>query len=326
MANKRALVDPPAFTPLRFGLLSTATDRTPDAPDHWRTGVTWQSHCPDADGTYDPCLVEARDFPDGTATGPVNDPDPKQETDGSLDVEDEQASLFLRGATPFTIYNRQDCSPVGFWDRAQDLGTQALVRVENYQVERIFESGVAQNTGGQETAFPHLRADAGLVDDTGATLQTAAQVVTSNPVDIVEGIARLQAALAECYHGRGVIHVPAVLAPELMAHTLTVRSGDRLETQLGNRVAIGTGYTGIGPAGQIAPDVAWVYATGAVFYYRSDIRVNQLVDSLARSHNTLQMIAERTYVLGWDCCHLAIPVHIGGIAAGEFDGPGPAGA
>lgn len=321
MANKRVLVDPPPFTPLRFGLLSAAIDRTAEAPDHWRTGVTWQSHCPDADGTYDPCLVETRDDvdPTMTETDPAPEPDPKAETDTNLDVEDEQASLFLRGATPFTVYNRQDCSPVGFWERAQDLGVQALTRVESHQVERIFDDGITRNLGGAQTAYPHLRDDTGLVDDTGATLQTAAQVVTASPVDIVEGLGRIQAALADCYHGRGVIHIPAVLGAELMAHTLTIRSGAVLETLLGNRIALGTGYEGIGPSGETAPDVAWVYATGAVFYYRSDIRVNQLVDSYDREFNTVQMIAERTYVFGWDCCHLAIPVHIGGITAGGFD-------
>lgn len=319
MANKRTLVDPPPFAPLRFGLLSTAIDRSAESPDHWRTGVTWQSHCPDANGTYDPCLVETRDDQDPTITeqDPAPEPPVKDETVGE-DSEIEDASLFLRGATPFTVFNRQDCSPVGFWERAQDLGTQALTRVEGFQVERTFDTGVPA-VGGAETAYPHLRADTGLVDDTGATLQTVAEAVTTSAVDIVEGIARLQAALAECYHGRGVLHVPAVLGPELAAHTLTVRSGERLETQLGNRIALGTGYSGAAPDGTTSEDVAWVYATGAVFYYRSDIRVNQLVDSYDRDFNTVQMIAERTYVFGWDCCHLAIPVHIGGITAGGFD-------
>lgn len=323
MANKRVIIDPPPFSPLQFGLLSAAIDRTPDAPDKWRAGVSWQSHCPSADGTYDPCLTVTRDAEDGTTTSEPDDPPEKEPTTEREDEEGEGV-YFLRGATPFTVYSRFDCNPIGFWERAQDLAVQAITRVEGFEVERIFDTGTAPTQGGaEETAYPHLRDDEPLVDDTNATLQTVADVITSNPVDIVEAIGRLESALAECYHGRGVIHVPSVLAAEMTRHSQMTRRNEQLVTPSGHRVALGTGYSGASPSGVSIEDVAWVYATGAVFYYRDDVRVGTLVDMFNRSNNTVQAIAERTYVFGWDCCHLAIPVHVGGIVAGEFDSAGP---
>lgn len=311
MSNKRVLIGPPPFSPLSFGLLSAAIDRTADAPDHWQMGVTWQSHCPDADGTYDPCLTETRSLESPEETAPVaTEPPTKEPT----------TEFFLRGATPFTVYTRFDCNPIGFWEQAQELAAQALTRVESHQVERIFDTGVApRSTGAVETAYPHLRADTGLVDSTGATLQSAAVEVTGSPLDIVEAIGRLEDALASCYHGRGVIHVPAVLAAEMANKSLMTRRGEIFISPMGHRIALGTGYSGCAPDGVCADDVSWIYATGAVFYYRSEVRVGQVVESFDRSQNTLQMIAERTYVVGWDCCHLAIPVHVGGIVAGGYD-------
>jgi hypothetical protein len=324
MANKRVLVDPPPFTPLRFGLLSTAIDRTAEAPDKWRTGVTWQSHCPVGEGTYDPCLVVTREESPAEVANETDVPNPPDKVGTSELVHEEEGSFFLRGATPFAVYTRFDCSPVGIWEVAQDLAVQAITRVESHEVERIFATGVAPtDTGAIETAYPHLQGDTPLIDDTGAVLQTVAEEITSTPLDIVEALGRLESALGQCYFGRGVVHVPAVLSADLATHGLVTRRGDELTTLLGNRVAIGTGYPGASPAGVEEPDVAWIYATGAVFYYRSEVRVGQLVESFDRNRNTVQMLAERTYVIGWDCCHLAVPVHIGGIEAGGFDTAGP---
>src|SRR5690606_40833919 len=64
-------------------------------------GVTWQSHCPDADGTYDPCLTETRSLESPEETASVTtEPPTKAPT----------AEFFLRGATPFTVYTRFDCN------------------------------------------------------------------------------------------------------------------------------------------------------------------------------------------------------------------------
>lgn len=310
MANKRVLVDPPPFTPLRFGLLSAATDRTVDAPSHWAAGVTWQSHCPGVDGTYDECLTVTRDGIDPT-TVDETPPEPPAKT--------PTTEFLLRGATPFTVLARFDCSPVGFWDRAQALAAEALTRAETFRVERIFSTGVAPVAGGAaETAYPHLQATQELIDDTGAMLQSEVDVVSASTLDIVEGLGVLESALSDCYHGQGVLHVPAVLGPALANSTLVTRQGDALFTLNGNRVALGSGYPGAAPDGALDDGVAWIYATGSVFYYRGNVTVTQITDSFNRANNTVEAYAERHYVIGWDCCHLAVPIATGGITVGDF--------
>lgn len=301
MANGRAIVEPPVFTPLRFGLLSVSQDRTAEAPGHWSAGITWQSHCPDADSTYDLCLTEA---------GPgAEEPPDKADT----------TEFLLRGATPFAVYARFSCSPAGFYERAQQLAEQAIVRAEGHEVERVFDTGVAASQSGETTVFPHLRADAEVFDDTGAMLQSDAEVITSNGLDVVEALGRLEAALADCYHGQGVIHVPSALAAEMAAQQLLVRRGDQMTTVTGHRVALGSGYSGAAPDGTSTDGVLWMYATGAVFHYRSGVTVFDRTDSFDRERNTLSALAERRYVIGWDCCHFAVPVVAGGVPSGAFD-------
>lgn len=307
MANGRATMpQPPAFTPLPHGLLSVAQDLSASPPARWQAGVTWQSVCPTGDGTYDPCLTTI----DGD--DPPADPPIKAET----------TQFDLRGATPFAVYARMDCSAPGFWDRAQQTGAEALVRVEGAEVERIFDTGIPVRGSNDVTAYPHLQATEAVTEDGGATLQTIAEPVSTEPLDIVEGLDRLEAALGSCYFGQGVLHVPAVLANDLANANLATVRGSVMTTLLGNRVSLGVGYSGASPAGVQSDSVAWVYATGAVFYIRSDVTVTDLTESFDRSNNTLMALAERRYLLGWDCCHLAVPIYVGGIPAGAYGGAG----
>lgn len=300
------MTTPPAFTPLPYGLLSAAQDLSASPPPRWQAGLTWQSTCPSGDGTYDPCLTTLED-----EEPPVTPPE-----------KGETAQFDLRGATPFAVYARMDCSAPGFWERAQQSATEAMVRVESAEVERIFDTGVPVRGSDDVTAYPHLRATEAVVEPGGAVLQTIADPVSTEPLDIVEGLDRLEAALTSCYYGQGVLHVPAILANDLANANLATVRGSVMTTLLGNRVSLGVGYSGASPAGVQSDSVAWVYATGAVFYVRSEVTVTDPTESFDRSNNTLTALAERRYVLGWDCCHLAVPIYVGGIPAGAYGGPG----
>jgi hypothetical protein len=254
--------------------------------------------------TYDECIATT-----GAPDGPVPEPS----------VKDANVDSVLRGATPFTPYVRFDCSPVGN-EEARRVANDALARSEAWQVERAFWTGVAD---GQDVIFPHLAANAEVEDGQETLLQTAASpVVTGGAVDIVSGLGLLEQALADCYGGVGVIHVPAKLLPTLDGNGLlrpvqgrdvgSGQFGRQLQTLNGNLVAIGAGYPGTGPDGtDPGDDASWMYATGAVFMYRSEAKIHTDAQSLNRDNNTLEMIAERTYVLGWDCCHLAVLVNLG---------------
>jgi len=284
------------FTPLPYGLLSSLrTDiREPDDP-HWQSGITWESICAEGGTTYDECWAV-------TGTGSAPAPSEKSPT----------AAIGRRGALPFTVYSAVDCSAPGFWDRAQELLDDTFTQSEQWQVENAVWSGTA---GGQPVVWPRLASNADNVEaTTNVTLGTAADVVgDGTAIDIVTGLGELEKALANCYDGVGVIHAPRnLLAPMANAHLIQLDStGTRYRTVGGNMIVFGAGYSGTGPAGQSTDNETWMYATGAVMIYRGPVQVMPPASGLNRSNNSLTALAERTYLVGWDCCHLAVNISTG---------------
>lgn len=293
MAGARQIVDAPAFTPLPYGLWDAVEQRSPGDP-HWQNGVTWVERCPDAATTYDECLAVT-----GTGGPPPEPP-----------VKDATVDQRFRGATPFTVVAEFDCTPVGLNDAAT-VAADALDRVEQRQVEEAFWTGEA---GGQTVVFPHLAADAEVVDSNDMVLQPVAVVCspTSDPLDPAEGLGVLEDCLSQCYAGQGLIHVSRAAEPTLAAWNLIEERDGALYTTSGNRVVVGGGYEGSGPDGTTpVAGTSWIYATGAAFGYRGDVRITAPNESIDRSTNTMRMIAERTYVLGFECCLLAVNLTLG---------------
>lgn len=293
----RLVVDPPVFTPSPYGLL-TAVDLRPSTDPHWQMGVQWTDTCGGAGVTLDACTTSA----------------PAITGSGSIPAKAATTTRSQWGATPFTVYAEVDCSPVDFYERREDVMRQALNRFENFQVERTFWTGLAperNNSGGQANGvLPHLAANSAVIETslTGfqTTLQLAATVPTGVALNVVDALGALEAALASCLDGTGIIHVPQALAPTLAL--LLTRQGNRLVTPNGNTVAIGAGYPGTSPAGaNPALGTAWMYATGPVFMYRGEpnIRLMDGAAPLNRSIDTVKAIIERTYLLGYDCCLIA---------------------
>lgn len=291
MANARPIVDAPAFTPLPYGLWDAA--QHPAAPDHWQTGVTWIDRCPTGDTTYDECVTVT-----GTGEAP---PAPPAKT--------ENIEQTFRGATAFTVFAEFDCSPVGLADAAT-VAEDSLARVESSQIESAFWTGAA---GGQPgLVLPHLAANAEVLDSSGIVLQSAATIAVTGD-DVAIGLGQLEHQLDQCNaSSQGVIHIPRFALPTFTASLLVTEVNGRLMTQSGNLVVVSGDYPGTSPAGA-APDAgtAWIYATGPVFAYRSDVFATRVPDSFDRAENTVKMIAERTYVIGYSCCLLAALINIG---------------
>jgi len=287
----RQLVDlPTVFTPLPYGLWDTVQHPAAGGA-HWQQGITWIERCPTGDSTYDECLAVT-----GTG-GPA--PEPPAKT-----ANVEQGS---RAALPFTVYAEFECSPVGIAE-AESIASDALDRVEQQQVEAAFWTGVA---GGQPVVFPHLSADTEVLDG-DVVLQTAASPLVTGGQDVAQALGVLEQELADCYAGQGLIHVPRSALPTLAAWNLVRDVDGRLLTPAGNLIVAGTGYTGSGPDGTAPADgTTWIYATGAAWAYRSDPYVSRLRDSLDRTSNTIRMLAERTYLIGFECCHLAAHITLG---------------
>jgi hypothetical protein len=287
----RQLIDlPTVFTALPYGLWDAVQAAGSDGP-HWQNGVTWIERCPTGDTTYDECIAV-------TDTGSAPEPPAK-----TPNVDQD-----YRGALPFTVIAEFQCTPVGLGD-AQTVARDALARVEQHQVEAAFWTGAA---AGQQVVFPHLAADTEVLDGEVVLQPVASPTVTG--ADVAHALGVLEQELADCYKGQGLIHVPRSVLPTLAAWKLARldETSGRLVTPSGNLIVAGGGYTGSGPDGAApAAGTSWIYATGAAFGYRSDVHLTQIPDSLNRTSNTLRMQAERTYLIGFECCLLAAHIALG---------------
>jgi hypothetical protein len=281
------VIDPPAAAVLPYGLLSVVEPLNVTS-EHWQNGVIWQSRCPNTSITYDECIA---------VTG-VGGPPPAQPT--KVDTVPRE----MRVATSFTPYLEIDCSPVGAGDLAAYVRT-AYGTEEPYAVERALWTGQATNNA--TVVFPHLAAGARVLDADANVLQTLP--VTGGPYKPTDALGFLESQMALCLGTIGTIHIPRRALPAFWGNLST--NAGRLRTIGGNLVAAGSGYTGSSPTGA-APSTgqAWVYGTGQVFGRWGDIRVLDMPGSFNRAKNTQKMIAERTYLLGWDCCHVGVLVDL----------------
>lgn len=289
----RLVVDPPAYVPSPYGLL-TAVDLRAGEDIHWQMGVNWEDVCGGAGVTLDACVTSAP-----AVTGV-----------GLIPAKVATTSRSGWGATPFTVYVEVDCSPVDFYDRRDELVKYALNRYESFQVERTFWTGLAperNSSGGLVNGvLPHLASNAVVTETVlghTITLQQSAVVPTGAALNVVNALGALEQQLATCLNGQGVIHVPQALAPDMAL--LVNKVGNRLMTPNGNIVSIGAGYPGTSPAGAApAAGTAWMYATGPVFAYRGEAsaRMYDGAAPVARDVNTVKAIIERTYLFGFGCC------------------------
>jgi hypothetical protein len=289
-----AIVSGPRFTPLRFGLLSAAQFPEGDDP-HWRGGAQFQPDACGADRS-----VAAFCIAGGPATGT---PHKLPTTTGAPST----------AAEPFTVYAFVDCAPPGWGDNLEDLvarATRQLDSGEGRAVERVFWTG--QPDGGP-MVFPHLAEDAATMADPGGAmtveLQSAATVLTGTGIDLVGGVAALEGALAECYGGEGVIHIPRDALAILDSKGMLYERGAQIRTLGGNIVAAYSSNNKQGPTGaNAAAGSAWLYATGAVVGHRGPVTPTgqRPGEFVGRAKNTTVFLVERTYVFDWDCCHFAI--------------------
>ena len=115
----------------------------------------------------------------------------------------------------------------------------------------------------------------------------AADVTESAALSPVGALGKVENELGQGYHGTGVIHMSRETAIRLAPHL--TRNGGRIETLIGTPVAVGAGYY---------PTPTAIYGTGAVMVRRGNA---EIVSAWNTAINDELVLAERTYVVGWDC-------------------------
>lgn len=278
-----------------YSLASVVNWITP-TDKHWAGGIQYDADCTEVSVTAMTCISGA----------------------ASSDTKEIQWSRLTRGARAFDVYTRVDCTPDGdWWDSGQRRALRALKNSGPTQLERTFQTGAS----GVEPALilPNLTTTGPILDSQGdILLQPAATIISgTTPLDVVEGLGRIEAAFSSCYDGRGVVHVPMKLGAAFAARNLCYKEGNKLYTYAGNTVVFGSGYADVGPGGVTAASgTTWIFMTSPIFGIRGTPRVVPGVQALNRGINTLQLIAEQKFLLAWECCLIAALVTTGGEWAG----------
>lgn len=262
------LIDKPTPTfPLRYGLFTAAVGPL-DLPVHGRNGglryVT--SICADGFG-YDVACIGA------TAS---------------------KAGNFVAGSTtvtgtPFIVYATMTCGSVGFtFEEQRSMVVERLKSVEQGVVEDIF----SQSNNGQ---FPGLIAADGI-----STVIGAGDTIT----DVVGELERAMYCGSISYGPPAYLHVPIPVFLRMKQEHLIEFDGTRWRTPIGTVVSTGC-YANEDPAGAAPADgVFWLYITGQTTIWRtpdSAIQVAPVEGSLNRTTNQMLMLAEREYVVTYEC-------------------------
>lgn len=272
-------VGPAPVKPLPYGLFSVS-DVHESGPGHWQQGVEWEPAVCGPAGLY-PCPTCVQN---GAGTEPVK-------------VYHEGVPLDF--AAPFTVYGSFDCSPVGNWDRAEERAKELLANAEERAVELAVANGTVHNSKALQ--------DATTIDITP---------VPGTPLTVVQALAILESYIGANGSGQGVIigNRREILVANAQGTTI-LREGDHLETLLGTPVAAVSGFDGLTGPNNVAAGAgqAWLFGLGsAPRIWRSDVFLtSDREHSLKTATNDLQILAERTYVVGWDCFTVGVLVDNG---------------
>lgn len=272
---------PTATFPLRYGLFQAALGPF-DLPEHARGGglqyIT--GNCGEGFGYEIECLPDQND---------------------KSAAWSENGSTTVLGA-PFLVFATLQCGSAGLsYDELRDLTMDRLRSVEQAVVEEVFST----STFGQS---PGLTAADGIITVTGAG---------DSVVNVLSELERARycgfTGNTAQYGQPAVLHVAIPVFNELKSQHVIDFDGTRWRTPMGTVVSSGC-YANNDPDGAAPADgVFWMYITGQTAIWRSsDAFVRDEIPgpegTLDRTTNQYMMIAEREYVVTYECGGFAKPV------------------
>jgi hypothetical protein len=213
--------------------------------------------------------------------------------DQNSKVAEFSAGLTTVTGLPFIVAATVTCGAVGFsFEEQRAFVLERLHGVEQAVVEEIFST----STFGQA---PGLVAADGITTVTGAG-DTVVQVLSELERARYCGFTGNTAQ----YGVPGVLHAPIPVFNALKQEHVIEFDGTRWRTPMGTVVSAGC-YANNDPAGAAAADgVFWMYLTGQTTIWRtsdSDLQVAPVEGSLNRTTNQFLMLAEREYVVTYEC-------------------------
>lgn len=194
---------------------------------------------------------------------------------------------------PFIVYATVQCGAAGYtFEQQRGFVVERLKSVEQSVVEDVF----SESTVGQSP---------GLVSADGIETVTGAG---DNVVDVLSELERARycggSTNTNQYGVPGILHVAIPVLNYLKREHIVEFDGTRWRTPMGTVVSAGC-YSNHAPDGSTPADgVFWMYLTGQTTIWRdsdNDIFVAPVEGSLNRTTNQLLMIAERTYIVTYEC-------------------------
>ena len=209
----------------------------------------------------------------------------------ALDAKTFENGLEVVTGVPFVVYSTILCGSVGFTqDEFNAMAASRLMSVEQTVVEQVFSSGDV----GQAPSL--------------ANNTPAATIIATGGVTAVDVVSELENAIycTSQYGPNAFLHMPIAVINELASQHLLTWDGTRWRTPMGSIVSAGC-YSNLDPDGVEAADgTFWIYATGQTTVWRSnDIFVAPVAGILDRTTNQQLILAEREYVVTWECASYA---------------------
>lgn len=269
------------LVPASFGLLSAADVTVTDGTAEWIRGFAAQYNSR-------PQLVRILTQAEGIADN------------GTVYQASDNQTRQYDDIDPFFIEITSKVSGLSYNDSTtREKLIDQLEAVTSKAIEFELWTGVAAISDGSNQ--PYLQKD------------NAATVVGSGAVSPKKALSLIEGAIADSPTGAGgVIHITRELASILTLQGAikpvdnedTRFGAQHLETVLGTKVVVGTGYTGDGPGtGNGATDSAqWIYATGPVSVYLGEAEVTNedLARSFTSSTNDVNVSALRAAAVYFD--------------------------
>lgn len=245
------------LVPAAFGILSVADVRRTTSNEDWVRGFS-------AEFNSRPQLIRILT----RATGEVDD--------GTVyDANEHQTAQFEEIDT-FFIELVYKGSLLGSNINEQRAKAQAqLEAATGKAVEYEFWTGAAVKADGIDQSYLTVGGD------------KAATVLGSGDVTPKKALSLIEGAIANSPTGAGgVIHVTRDVASVLTLQGAIKPVDQHLETVLGTKVVVGSGYTGDGPNGadDATDSVKWMFATGPISVFLGDAEV--VNEDASRSVNT----------------------------------------
>ncbi len=260
---------PTPSAPRRYGLLQAAVGPL-DLPEHARIGgIRYINEiCGDGFGYQVECVeaLNSKTFSNGLQT--------------------------VTGV-PFVVYSTILCGSVGFTqDEFNAMAVSRLLSVEQTIVEQVFSAGTFAQAPSLANNTPN------------------ATTVVGTSVTAVEVVSELENAIycTSQYGANAYLHMPIAVLNDLISQHFLTWDGRVWRTPMGSIVSAGC-YANLTPAGAApAAGVFWIYATGQTAIWRasdSDIAVYPVEGTLDRTTNQQLILAEREYVVTWECAAYA---------------------